>query len=160
GGCALMATSFYVVQRTCQARLISDGLAAFTFWGWQAVIVLAVITLPLGYTSSKEYAELDWPIDILLTLVWVSYAILFFGTIIKRKIKHIAVGDWFYCGVILLTAMRDIVSNLETPVGWFKSSSLSARATVAMVQWWCGHNAVGLFLTTGFRGMMYYFVPK
>src|SRR5690606_40030096 len=102
-----------VVQRTCQARLISDGLAAFTFWGWQAVIVLAVITLPLGYTSSKEYAELEWPIDILLTLVWVSYAILFFGTIIKRKTKHIYVGNWFYGGFILVTAMLHIVNNLE-----------------------------------------------
>jgi cytochrome c oxidase cbb3-type subunit 1 len=160
GGCALMATSFYVVQRTCQARLISDGLASFTFWGWQAVIVLAVITLPQGFTSSKEYAELEWPIDILLTVVWVAYAILFFGTIMKRQSKHIYVGNWFFGGFILVTAMLHIVNNLEIPVTWFKSYSIYAGATDAMVQWWYGHNAVGFFLTTGFLGMMYYFVPK
>ena len=95
GGCALFATSYHVVQRTCQARLFSDKLAAFTFWGWQAVIVAAVITLPLGYTSSKEYAELEWPIDILITIVWVSFAVVFFGTIVKRKTKHIYVANWF-----------------------------------------------------------------
>ena len=160
GGCALMATSFYVVQRTCQARLISDGLASFTFWGWQAVIVLAVITLPQGFTSSKEYAELEWPIDVLLTVVWVAYAILFFGTIMKRQSKHIYVGNWFFGGFILVTAMLHIVNNLEIPVTWFKSYSIYAGATDAMVQWWYGHNAVGFFLTTGFLGMMYYFVPK
>ncbi|MBD7977540.1 MULTISPECIES: cytochrome-c oxidase, cbb3-type subunit I [Pseudomonas] len=160
GGCALMATSFYVVQRTCQARLISDGLAAFTFWGWQAVIVLAVITLPQGFTSSKEYAELEWPIDILLGIVWITYAVVFFGTIMKRTTKHIYVGNWFYGAFILVTAMLHIVNNLEIPVTWFKSYSLYSGATDAMVQWWYGHNAVGFFLTTGFLGMMYYFVPK
>ena len=160
GGCALFATSYYVVQRTCQTRLFSDGLAAFTFWGWQAVIVLAVITLPQGFTSSKEYAELEWPIDILITLVWVSYIAVFFGTIMKRKAKHIYVGNWFFGAFILVTAMLHIVNNLEIPVSWFKSYSIYSGATDAMVQWWYGHNAVGFFLTAGFLAMMYYFVPK
>jgi cytochrome c oxidase cbb3-type subunit 1 len=160
GGCALFATSYYVVQRTCQTRLISDSLAAFTFWGWQAVIVLAVITLPLGYTSSKEYAELEWPIDILLAVVWISYLLVFFGTIVKRKTKHIYVGNWFFGAFILVTAMLHIVNSMEMPVTLFKSYSMYSGATDAMVQWWYGHNAVGFFLTTGFLGMMYYFVPK
>ena len=160
GGCALFATSYYVVQRTSHTRLISDGLAAFTFWGWQAVIVLAVISLPMGWTSSKEYAELEWPIDILIAVVWITYAIVFFGTIVKRKTKHIYVGNWFYGGFILTVAMLHIVNNLEIPVTWFKSYSIYAGATDAMVQWWYGHNAVGFFLTAGFLGMMYYFVPK
>ena len=160
GGCALFATSYYVVQRTCQARLISDGLAAFTFWGWQAVIVLAVITLPLGYTSSKEYAELEWPIDILLAIVWITYAVVFFGTIVKRKTKHIYVGNWFFGAFILVTALLHIVNSMEIPVYAFKSYSVYSGATDAMIQWWYGHNAVGFFLTTGFLGMMYYFVPK
>ncbi|MFI8482669.1 cytochrome-c oxidase, cbb3-type subunit I [Pseudomonas sp. NPDC078700] len=160
GGCALMATSLYVVQRTSQVRLISDSLAAFVFWGWQAVIVAAVITLPMGLTSSKEYAELEWPIDILLGVVWVAYAILFFGTIVKRKPKHIYVGNWFYGAFILVTAMLHIVNSAEMPVSMFKSYSMYSGATDAMIQWWYGHNAVGFFLTTGFLGMMYYFVPK
>ncbi|CAE6914449.1 MULTISPECIES: cytochrome-c oxidase, cbb3-type subunit I [Pseudomonas] len=160
GGCALMATSLYVVQRTSQARLISDSLASFVFWGWQLVIVLAVITLPLGMTSSKEYAELEWPIDILLGVVWVCYAVLFFGTIVKRQTKHIYVGNWFFGGFILVTAMLHIVNSAEMPVTLFKSYSMYSGATDAMIQWWYGHNAVGFFLTTGFLGMMYYFVPK
>ncbi|WP_417662854.1 cytochrome-c oxidase, cbb3-type subunit I [Pseudomonas sp.] len=160
GGCALMATSLYVVQRTSQVRLISDSLASFVFWGWQAVIVAAVITLPMGYTSSKEYAELEWPIDILLGIVWVAYAVLFFGTIVKRKPKHIYVGNWFYGAFILVTAMLHIVNSAEMPVSMFKSYSMYSGATDAMIQWWYGHNAVGFFLTTGFLGMMYYFVPK
>ncbi|WP_339488357.1 cytochrome-c oxidase, cbb3-type subunit I [Pseudomonas sp. EL_65y_Pfl2_R95] len=160
GGCALMATSLYVVQRTSQVRLISDSLASFVFWGWQAVIVAAVITLPMGLTSSKEYAELEWPIDILLGVVWIAYAILFFGTIVKRKPKHIYVGNWFYGAFILVTAMLHIVNSAEMPVSMFKSYSMYAGATDAMIQWWYGHNAVGFFLTTGFLGMMYYFVPK
>ena len=160
GGCALFATSYYVVQRTSQARLISDGLAAFTFWGWQAVIVLAVITLPLGYTSSKEYAELEWPIDILIAVVWISYALVFFGTVIKRKTKHIYVGNWFFGGFILTVAMLHIVNSAAMPVDMLKSYSAYSGATDAMIQWWYGHNAVGFFLTAGFLGMMYYFVPK
>ena len=160
GGCALFATSYYVVQRTCQTRLISDSLASFTFWGWQAVIVGALITLPLGYTTSKEYAELEWPLAILLAIVWVTYGIVFFGTITQRKTKHIYVGNWFYGAFIVVTAMLHIVNHASLPVTFFKSYSAYAGATDAMIQWWYGHNAVGFFLTTGFLGMMYYFVPK
>ncbi|NPY38122.1 cytochrome C oxidase, partial [Pseudomonas aeruginosa] len=123
GGCALFATSYYVVQRTSQARLISDTLAAFTFWGWQAVIVGAVLTLPQGFTTSKEYAELEWPLAILLAIVWITYAIVFFGTIVKRKVKHIYVGNWFYGAFILVTAMLHIVNHMSLPVSWFKSYS-------------------------------------
>ncbi|KAF4558006.1 subunit I [Pseudomonas sp. CES] len=160
GGCALFATSYYSVQRTCQTTLFAPGLAAFTFWGWQLVILLAAISLPLGYTSSKEYAELEWPIDILITIVWVSYAIVFFGTLMKRNTKHIYVGNWFFGGFILTVAMLHVVNNLELPVSLTKSYSVYAGATDAMVQWWYGHNAVGFFLTAGFLGMMYYYVPK
>ncbi|WP_177344092.1 cbb3-type cytochrome c oxidase subunit I, partial [Pseudomonas aeruginosa] len=123
GGCALFATSYYVVQRTSQARLISDTLAAFTFWGWQAVIVGAVLTLPQGFTTSKEYAELEWPLAILLAIVWITYAIVFFGTIVKRKVKHVYVGNWFYGAFILVTAMLHIVNHMSLPVSWFKSYS-------------------------------------
>lgn len=160
GGSALFATSYYVVQRTCQARLFCDKLAAFTFWGWQAVLVGAVITLPMGFTSSKEYAELEWPIDILITLVWVAYAIVFFGTIVKRRVRHIYVANWFFGSYILTIAMLHIFNNLEMPVSMWKSYSIYAGVQDAMVQWWYGHNAVGFFLTTSFLGMMYYFVPK
>jgi cytochrome c oxidase cbb3-type subunit 1 len=160
GGSALFATSYYVVQRTCHTRLFCDGLASFTFWGWQLIIVLAAITLPLGITSSKEYAELEWPIDILITVVWVAYAIVFFGTIIKRKVRHIYVANWFYAAFIITIAMLHIFNNLEIPVSWTKSYSVYAGVQDAMVQWWYGHNAVGFFLTAGFLGMMYYFIPK
>lgn len=160
GGSALFATSYYVVQRTCQARLFSDGLAAFTFWGWNLVIVLATITLPLGYTTSKEYAELEWPISILITIVWVAYAVVFFGTIMKRKAQHIYVANWFYGSFIITIAILHVVNNLAVPVTLWKSYSIYAGATDAMIQWWYGHNAVGFFLTAGFLGMMYYFVPK
>ena len=161
GGCGLFATSYYVVQRTCNARLFGGNwLPAFTFWGWQLVIVLAAITLPLGYTQGKEYAELEWPIDILITAVWVAYAIVFFGTIAKRKIKHIYVANWFYGAYILAIALLHIVNNIWVPAGWFKSYPVYYGAIDAMVQWWYGHNAVGFFLTAAFLGMMYYFVPK
>jgi len=160
GGSALFATSYYVVQRTCQVRLFSGGLAAFTFWGWQAVIVLAAVTLPLGFTSSKEYAELEWPIDVLITLVWVSYAIVFFGTIAKRKTPHIYVANWFFGAFILTIALLHVVNSAAIPVTFWKSYSAYAGVQDAMVQWWYGHNAVGFFLTAGFLGMMYYFVPK
>src|SRR3990172_2879210 len=113
GGSALFATSYYVVQRTCHARLFSQGLAAFTFWGWQAVIVLAAVTLPLGFTSGKEYAELEWPIDVLIALVWVAYAVVFFGTIAKRKTPHIYVANWFFGGFILTVAMLHVVNSAE-----------------------------------------------
>jgi len=160
GGSALFATSYYVVQRTCRARLFGGFLVPFTFWGWQLVILLAAITLPMGFTSTKEYAELEWPIDILITLVWVSYAIVFFGTIVKRKIPHIYVANWFYGAFIIVIAVLHIVNNAEIPVSLWKSYSVYPGAIDAMVQWWYGHNAVGFFLTAGFLGMMYYFVPK
>lgn len=162
GGCGLIATSYYVVQRTCNTRLYGGWLPAFTFWGWQLVIVLAAITLPLGYTQGKEYAELVWPIDLLITAVWVAYAIVFFGTIAKRKIKHIYVANWFYGAFILAVALLHVVNNLAVPAGLFDMTSypIYSGAIDAMVQWWYGHNAVGFFLTAGFLGMMYYFVPK
>jgi cytochrome c oxidase cbb3-type subunit 1 len=164
GGSALFATSLYIVQRTCHVRLISDKLAAFVFWGWQLVIVLAAITFPLGITSSREYAELEWPIDLLITVVWVAYAILFFGTIMKRKTPHIYVALWFFGAYILTIALLHLVNNAELPIAlyggsWLKSYSVYPGAIDAMVQWWYGHNAVGFFLTAAFLGMMYYFVP-
>ena len=160
GGCGLFATSYYVVQRTCQTKLFGGPLIPFTFWGWQIVIVAAAISLPLGYTTSKEYAELEWPIDILIALVWVSYAIVFFGTVGKRKVKHIYVANWFFGAFILAVALLHIVNSAEMPAGWMKSYSAYAGVQDAMVQWWYGHNAVGFFLTTGFLGMMYYYIPK
>jgi cytochrome c oxidase cbb3-type subunit 1 len=160
GGCALMGTSFYVVQRTCHTRIFSDALAAFVFWGWQLVILLAAITLPLGFTQGKEYAELEWPIDILIAVVWVAYAIVFFGTIFKRKVTHIYVANWFYGSFILAVALLHIVNSAAIPVSLTKSYSAYAGVQDAMIQWWYGHNAVGFFLTAGFLGMMYYFVPK
>ena len=160
GGCALFATSYHVVQRTCQTRLFAGPLAAFTFWGWQLVILLAVISLPMGYTSGKEYAELEWPIDILITLVWVAYAVVFFGTVGTRKIRHIYVANWFYGAFIIAVALLHIVNSAEIPVSLTKSYSAYAGVQDAMVQWWYGHNAVGFFLTAGFLGMMYYYIPK
>ena len=159
GGCALMGTSYYVVQRTCGAVLAFPKLAAFTFWGWQAVIVAAAISLPLGFTSAKEYAELEWPIDILITLVWVAYAIVFFATIARRTQAHIYVANWFYGAFIIAIALLHVVNNLEIPVSAMKSYSVYSGAIDAMVQWWYGHNAVGFFLTAGFLGMMYYYIP-
>ena len=160
GGSALFATSYYVVQRTCHVRLICRRLAAFTFWGWQAVIVLATITLPLGITQGKEYAELEWPIDVLIALVWIAYAFVFIGTIAIRRVRHIYVANWFFAAFILAVAMLHIVNSAVIPVGLWKSYSLYAGVQDAMVQWWYGHNAVGFFLTAGFLGIMYYFVPK
>ena len=160
GGSALFASTYYVVQRTGQTRLFAPGLAAFTFWGWTLVILAAAISLPMGYTTGKEYAELEWPIDILITLVWVSFAIVFFGTIAKRKVKHIYVANWFFGAFILTVAVLHLVNSAEIPAGWMKSYSVYAGVQDAMVQWWYGHNAVGFFLTAGFLGMMYYFVPK
>ena len=160
GGCALFASVYYVVQRTCQVRLFSDRLAAFTFWGWQLVIVLAALSLPLGLTTGKEYAELEWPIDILITLIWVAYAVVFFGTVGTRKVRHIYVANWFFGAFILAVAILHIVNSAAVPAGWFKSYSAYAGVQDAMVQWWYGHNAVGFFLTAAFLGMMYYFIPK
>src|SRR5690554_1357973 len=160
GGCALIGTSYYVVQRTSHAPLFAPKLAAFTFWGWQAVIVLAIITLPLGYTSTKEYAELEWPIDILIAVVWISYGIVFFGTLVKRKVSHIYVANWFYGAFIVTIALLHIVNSAALPVSFWKSYSAYAGVQDAMIQWWYGHNAVGFFLTAAFLGMMYYFIPK
>ncbi|MGJ8693461.1 MAG: cytochrome-c oxidase, cbb3-type subunit I [Thalassotalea sp.] len=160
GTSALFASSYYVVQRTCKVALFGGKLASFTFWGWQAIIALAIITLPMGYTSSKEYAELEWPIDILIAVVWISYAIVFFGTIIKRKTSHIYVANWFFGGFILTVAVLHIGNSMVIPVSMMKSYSLYSGAIDAMMQWWYGHNAVGFLLTAGFLGMMYYFVPK
>jgi len=160
GGCSLFACSYYVVQHTCHVKLAFPALAAFTFWGWQAVIVLAAITLPMGFTSSKEYAELEWPIDILITLVWVSYAVVFFGTIMRRRVSHIYVANWFFGAFIITVAVLHVFNSAAIPVSMWKSYSAYAGVQDAMVQWWYGHNAVGFFLTAGFLGIMYYFVPK
>mgnify|MGYP000223347359 FL=1 len=162
GGSALFATSYYVVQRTCQTRLISDGMASLTFWGWMAIIVLADLSYMLGYTQAREYAEMEWPIDILIEVVWVTYLILFVGTIMRRKQPHIYVANWFYLYFILATALLHTFNNLAMPIDLFsmKSYSLFAGTQDAMTQWWYGHNAVGFFLTAAFLGMMYYFVPK
>ncbi|MET0518388.1 MAG: cytochrome-c oxidase, cbb3-type subunit I, partial [Burkholderiaceae bacterium] len=160
GGCALMATSFHVVQRTCQVPLFLPKLAKFVFWGWQAVIVAAAVTLPLGITQGKEYAELEWPIDLLIAVVWVAYAIVFFGTIGMRKVRHIYVANWFFGAFIITVAVLHIVNSAAMPVSFWKSYSAYAGVQDAMVQWWYGHNAVGFFLTAGFLGMMYYYIPK
>jgi cytochrome c oxidase cbb3-type subunit 1 len=160
GGSALFATAYYVVQRTCHVRLAFDKLAAFTFWGWQLIIVLAAITLPLGITQGKEYAELEWPIDLLIAVVWVAFAIVYFTTIGKRRVKHIYVANWFYSAFIITIAVLHIFNNLSIPAGLWKSYPIYTGVVDGMMQWWYGHNAVGFFLTAGFLGMMYYFVPK
>ena len=160
GGCVLFATSYHVVQRTCQTRLFAPGLAMFTLVGWQIVIVLAALSLPLGFTTGKEYAELEWPIDILIAVIWVCYAIVFFGTVGTRKVRHIYVANWFFGAFIIAVALLHIVNSAEIPVSLTKSYSAYAGVQDAMVQWWYGHNAVGFFLTAGFLGMMYYYIPK
>jgi cytochrome c oxidase cbb3-type subunit 1 len=160
GGCALFATCYHVVQRTSHARLFGGWLAEFTFWGWQAVIVAAAVSLPLGYTQGKEYAELEWPIDLLIAVVWVSFAVVFFGTLAIRRVRHIYVANWFYGAFILTVALLHIVNSAVIPAGPMKSYSVYAGVQDAMIQWWYGHNAVGFFLTAGFLGMMYYYVPK
>ncbi len=160
GGCTLFATSYHVVQRTGQTRLFLPKLAWFTFWGWQLVILLAALSLPMGFTTGKEYAELEWPIDILIAVVWVAYAVVFFGTVGTRKIRHIYVANWFFGAFIIAVALLHIVNSAEIPVTLTKSYSAYAGVQDAMVQWWYGHNAVGFFLTAGFLGMMYYYIPK
>ncbi|MEZ5687802.1 MAG: cytochrome-c oxidase, cbb3-type subunit I [Caenibius sp.] len=162
GGNILIASSFYVVQRTCRAQLAFPSLARFVFWGYQLFIVLAATGYLMGITQSKEYAEPEWYVDWWLTIVWVSYLIVFVGTLIKRSEPHIYVANWFYLGFILTVAMLHVVNNLDVPVSVFGSKSYPVFAGVqgALVQWWYGHNAVGFFLTAGFLAMMYYFVPK
>ncbi|WP_333605198.1 cytochrome-c oxidase, cbb3-type subunit I [Novosphingobium sp.] len=162
GGNALIATSFYVVQRTCRARLAFPALARFVFWGYQLFIVLAATGYLLGITQSKEYAEPEWYVDWWLTIVWLAYLAVFVGTIVKRSEPHIYVANWFYLGFIITVAMLHVVNNLDVPVSFFGSKSYPLFGGVqgALVQWWYGHNAVGFFLTAGFLAMMYYFVPK
>ncbi|KQB11817.1 cytochrome-c oxidase, cbb3-type subunit I [Rhodobacter capsulatus] len=163
GGNALIASAFYVVQRTSAARLFGGtALGWFVFWGWQLIIVTAATSYLLGGSQGKEYAELNWHLDILVAVVWVAYLIAFLGTIFKRKEPHIYVANWFYLSFIVTIAMLHIVNNLAVPVSIFGTKSVQLMAGVqdAMTQWWYGHNAVGFFLTAGFLGMMYYFVPK
>ncbi len=160
GGSALMATSFYSVQRTCGVSLWSDKLAWFVFWGWNAIIVAAVITLPLGLTQSKEYAELEWPIDIAIAVVWLAYSFNFIMTVATRKSSHIYVSNWFFMSMMVMITYLHVVNSLAIPVSAFKSYSIFSGVQDAMIQWWWGHNAVGFYLTAGFLGIMYYFVPK
>ncbi len=162
GGNALIATSFYVVQRTCRTTLAFPGMARFVFWGYQLFIVLAATGYLMGVTQSKEYAEPEWYVDLWLTIVWLAYLAVFVGTILRRHEPHIYVANWFYLAFIITVAMLHVVNNLAIPVHPFGSRSYSAFAGVqdAMTQWWYGHNAVGFFLTAGFLAMMYYFVPK
>jgi cytochrome c oxidase cbb3-type subunit 1 len=156
----LMGTSLYIAQRTGRCNLFNQSLSWMIFWGWQLVLFLALVSLPAGYTTSKEYAELEWPIDVLIVLVWVLYAVLFFCTIAKRKVDHIFVANWFFAAFIIVIAMIFIVNNLAMPVSLMKSYSVFAGAQDAIVQWWWGHNAVGFLLTAGVIGMNYYFIPK
>ena len=162
GGNILIASSFYVVQRTCRAQLAFPALARFVFWGYQLFIVLAASGYLFGVTQSREYAEPEWYVDLWLTIVWVAYLIVFVGTLARRKEPHIYVANWFYLSFIITIAMLHIVNNLAVPVAWNGSLSFSAFAGVqdALTQWWYGHNAVAFFLTVPFLAMMYYFVPK
>lgn len=159
-GNAMFMGIYYSAQRLLKARMFNDALSKIHFWGWQLIIVAAAITLPLGYTTTKEYAELEWPIDILIALVWVVFGINFFGTVIKRRERHMYVAIWFYIATIITVAVLHIVNSIEIPVSLFKSYPVYAGVQDALVQWWYGHNAVAFFLTTPFLGMMYYFMPK
>ncbi|MGM8934563.1 cytochrome-c oxidase, cbb3-type subunit I [Pseudomonas neustonica] len=160
GGGALFATSLYVVQRTSRVRLVSTKLASFVFWGWQASIVAIVVSYALGYTTSKEYAEMVWPIAVWVTVVWLAYGYLFFATIARRTVSHIYVGNWFYGAFIVVTGLVHVVNHISVPVSLLQSYPVYAGATDAMVQWWYGHSVVGFILSVGFLGMMYYFMPK
>ncbi len=159
-GNAIFTGIYYSTQRLLKTRMFSDGLSNFHFWGWQAIIVAAALTLPLGFTQAKEYAELEWPIDIAIAVVWVAFAVNFFGTLIKRRERHIYVAIWFYIASIITVAVLHIFNNLSVPAGLFKSYSIYAGVQDAFMQWWYGHNAVAFFLTTPFLGLMYYFMPK
>jgi cytochrome c oxidase cbb3-type subunit I/II len=159
-GNGIFAGVYYSLQRLCKARMFSDALSKINFWGWQLIIVSAVITLPLGFTSSKEYAELEWPIDIAITIIWVVFGWNMFGTILKRRQQHLYVAIWFYIGTFVTVAVLHIVNSFEIPVTFMKSYSWYAGVQDALVQWWYGHNAVAFFLTTPYLGLMYYFVPK
>ena len=159
-GNAFFTGAYYSTQRLLKARMYSDFLSKFHFWGWQGIIVAAAITLPLGFTQVKEYAELEWPIDIAITVVWVAFAVNFIGTMIRRRERHLYVALWFYLASIVTVALLHIFNNLSIPAGWFKSYSIYAGVQDAFMQWWYGHNAVAFFLTTPFLGLMYYFMPK
>ena len=159
-GNALFLGVYYSLQRLCKARMFSDRLSAIHFWGWQLVIVSAALTLPFGFTTSKEYAELEWPIDIAITLVWLAFGANLIGTILKRRVRHMYVAIWFYLATFITVAVLHVVNSLELPVSLLKSYSMYAGVQDALVQWWYGHNAVAFFLTTPFLGIMYYFIPK
>jgi cytochrome c oxidase cbb3-type subunit 1 len=163
GGSALFATSFYVVQRTCRARLFGgETLANFIFWGYQFFIVMAALSYVMGFSQGQEYAEPEWHLDLFLTVIWVLYAVVFIGTVMKREEPHIYVANWFYMGFILTIAVLHLGNNIAMPTSFFSAKSYNIASGVqnAMIQWWYGHNAVGFFLTAGFLGMMYYFIPK
>ncbi len=159
-GNAIFAGVYYSTQRLLKARMFSDFLSQFNFWGWQAIIVAAAITLPLGYTTSKEYAELEWPIDLAIAIVWVAFGWNLIGTMLKRRQRHLYVAIWFYLATFVTVAVLHIFNSLSIPVGALKSYPVYAGVQDALVQWWYGHNAVAFFLTTPFLGLMYYFVPK
>lgn len=159
-GNGIFAGVYYSLQRLCKTRMYSDALSSIHFWGWQLIILSAVLTLPMGYTTSKEYAELEWPIDIAITLIWVVFGWNMFATILKRNEKHLYVAIWFYIGTFVTVAVLHIVNSFEFPVSFMKSYSWYAGVQDALVQWWYGHNAVAFFLTTPYLGIMYYFVPK
>ncbi|MFZ5502415.1 MAG: cytochrome-c oxidase, cbb3-type subunit I [Pseudomonadota bacterium] len=160
GGCVLFATGYYIVQRTCATKLWSNKLAWFHFWGWQLIMLLAVITLPSGMTAGKEYAELIWPIDILIAIFWLSYGLNYFMTVGIRKTSHIYVSNWFTGGMIVMITYLHVVNSMVLPVGLYEGFSIYSGVQDAMIQWWWGHNAVGFYLTGGFLGIMYYFIPK
>ena len=159
-GNIIFAGIYYSLQRVCKARMFSDFLSQFHFWGWQLIIVAAAVSLPLGITTSKEYAELEWPIDLMIAVVWLSFGANLLGTIIKRREKHIYVAVWFYIATFVTITVLHVVNSIEIPVSLFKSYSVYAGVQDALVQWWYGHNAVAFFLTTPYLGLMYYFLPK
>ncbi|MCE2792397.1 MAG: cbb3-type cytochrome c oxidase subunit I, partial [Blastopirellula sp.] len=159
-GNAIFAAVYYSTQRLCKARMWSDLLSAVHFWGWQLIIVSAAVTLPLGITQSKEYAELEWPIDLAIAVVWVIFGLNFTMTLVKRRERHMYVALWFYIATIVTVAILHIFNNLVVPAGILKSYSIYAGVQDAFMQWWYGHNAVAFFLTTPFLGLMYYFLPK
>ncbi len=159
-GNGIFAGVYYSLQRLLKTRMYSDLLSNIHFWGWQLIILAAAITLPLGYTTSKEYAELEWPIDIAITIIWVVFGWNMFATILKRRVEHLYVAIWFYIATFITVALLHVVNSFELPVGVLKSYSWFAGVQDALVQWWYGHNAVAFFLTTPYLGLMYYFVPK
>jgi len=159
-GNAIFAAVYHSTQRLCKARIFSDALSWFHFWGWQLIIVAAAVTLPLGITHGKEYAELEWPIDLAIAVVWVAFAINFFGTLGRRRERHMYVALWFYIATVVTIPVLHVANSLELPAGWLKSYPVYAGVQDAFMQWWYGHNAVGFLLTTPFLGLMYYYLPK